>query len=492
MSDFARMNRRSFLQTAATTAGAATLGSALAACGATSPAGTSGSTVTLKYWDWFVTQAPWVDNEIKLFQQAHPGIKVKKTTQASNTFDNLYALAVKSGNQPDVSMIAQKPNLNIQVDQGWLLPVDKWANSSWRSKFPEGTFHEGSNIFKGKLYSAPLSGTAPWLQLYINNDVFKKAGLVNADGSVMVPKTWDDVTHAAETITKKSGGGTYGLGFGNSSFGLLVWWMHTFILAAGSPGGAYGMDLRTGKYTYATDRNYTDFLNLFKEWKTKGYFYPNSMSLTDEVARAYFERGKFGMTVGGVWNQPEWTQHKFTDYTLTTLIGPETTPKGYFPSMPGGTFVAISAKTKHPDEAWAWMNWIYSPEAGKRWVGMGQDLSVFQQNNDPALVTFKPFAQYVATSKLALAAPDVSVRNPQTSNVLVQGVKPDLGDVMAGYYTGQISNLQGALSDLQGRMQKAQDDAVKQAQSKGFKVSPNDYAFPDWDLTKPYITKPNA
>ncbi|GCE16883.1 twin-arginine translocation signal domain-containing protein [Dictyobacter kobayashii] len=55
MSDFARMNRRSFLQTAAATAGAATLGSALAACGGTS--GSSSSTVTLKYWDWFVTQA---------------------------------------------------------------------------------------------------------------------------------------------------------------------------------------------------------------------------------------------------------------------------------------------------------------------------------------------------------------------------------------------------------------------------------------------------
>ncbi|GCE16882.1 ABC transporter substrate-binding protein [Dictyobacter kobayashii] len=433
---------------------------------------------------------PWVDAEIALFQKANPSIKVKKTTQASGTFDNLYALAVKSGNQPDVSMIPQKPNLNIQVDQGWFLPVDKWANSAWRAKFPAGTFHEGSNEFKGKLYSAPFSGTAPWLQLYINNKVFKDAGLVNADGSVFVPKTWDDVTHAAETITKKSGGSTYGLGFGNSAFNLLFWWIHVFVLGAGSPGGAYGIDYRTGKYTFGTDRNYSDFLTLFKEWKTKGYFHPNSISLTDEVARAYFERGKFGMTVGGVWNQPEWTQHNFTDYTLTTLLSPDPTPKGYFPYTPGGTFVAISSKTKHPDESWAWFDWIYSPAAGKRWVALGEDLSIFQQNNDPALVKFKPFGQYVATSKLVLPAPDPTVRNPLTSNVQVQGVKPDFGDLAVGYYTGQISDLQSALTDLQGRMQKAQDDGIKQAQAKGIKVSDSDYVFADWDLTKPYITKP--
>ncbi|GLV56567.1 hypothetical protein KDH_34070 [Dictyobacter sp. S3.2.2.5] len=491
MSDFSRMNRRSFLQTAAATAGAATLGSALAACGS-SGSSSGGSTVTIKYWDWWVSQAPWVDNEIKLFQKAHPNITVKKTTQASNTFDNLYALAAKSGSQPDVSMIPQKPNFNIQVSNGWFMPIDKWANDAWKQKFPTGTFHEGNNMFNGKLYTAPFSGYAPWLQLYINNKVFKDAGLVNADGTIFVPKTWDDVTHAAEQVTKKSNGNAYGLGFGNSSFNLLFWWIELFVRGAGSPGGAYGMDNRVGKYTYGSDRNYADFLTLFKEWKTKGYFHPNSMSMTDEIARANFERGKFGMTVGGVWNQAEWSQHNFTDYTLTTLISPQATPKAYFTYTPGGTLFAMSSKTKHSDEAWAWMDWLYSPEAGKRWVSMGEDLSIFSQNDDPALVKFKPFAQYVATAKLTLPAPDVSVRNPQTANVQVQAVKPDLGDLSSGWYTGQVSDLQGSLNDLQARMQKAQDDAVKQAQQKGYKVNASDWTFPDWDPTKPYITKPGA
>ena len=305
----------------------------------------------------------------------------------------------------------------------------------------------------------------------------------------MLPKTWDDVTHFAERITNKSGGQIYGLGFGNSAFSLLEWWMTVFILGAGSPGGAYNMDARVGKFTFGTDRNYTDFLNLFKEWKTKGYFYPDSMSTSDELARAYFARGKFGMTVGGVWNQGGWTTLKFTDYSLTTLVSPTETLKGYFSVNPGGTYFAISSQTKHPDEAWAWFDWLYSVDAGKRWVQWGEDVSIFPQNNNPAQLKFKPFAQYVGLSKLALNGPDSSVRNPQTANVQVQAVTPSMGDVMAGYYTGQISDIQTSLSDLAARMQKAQDDGIKQAQQQGFKVSLNDYIFPDWNLTKPYITR---
>ncbi|GHO69882.1 sugar ABC transporter substrate-binding protein [Ktedonobacter sp. SOSP1-52] len=483
-----RFSRRNFVKTAAATAGAATLGSALAACGSS---GGSSSTITLNYWDYFVSQAPWIDNEIKLFEKAHSGIKIKKTIQLSSSYANLYALAVKSHNTPDVAMIPGQPNFNIQVSQGWFMPVDKWANAAWKAKFPEGTFHEGNNVFNGKLYSAPISGAAPWLQLYISNKVFRDAGLVNSDGSVKIPRTWDDVTHAAETIVKKSGGSTYGLGFGNSGGSMFQWLTHVFTLGAGAVGGGYTMDYRVGKYTYSTDRNYYEFISLFKEWKNKGYVYPNAVSISDEVSRAYFERAKYGMTIGGVWNQAEWTTHNFTDYSLTTLLCPTETPKGYFPTSPGGTLWAIPAQTKHPEEAWAWFDWLYSVDAGKRWTQQfNEDLSAFPQNNDSSKIKFKPFAQFVGLSKFALPAPDPSISNPQTAHVEVQTVKPNLDDVIAGYYTGQLQDLHAALSDIEGRMQKAQDDAVKVAQQKGFKVSPDDYKFTDWDPTKPYITKP--
>jgi ABC-type glycerol-3-phosphate transport system substrate-binding protein len=483
-----RITRRRFLRGTVAAAGAAALAGTVPGVSYAAP-GRKG-TVTINHWDWWVSQAPWVDNEIKLFQAAHPGITIKKTTNVTNEYANLFALAVKSGNEPDVFMIPQTPTLADQVARGWLLPIDKWATAAWRARFPRGVFHEGSNMFNGRLYTAPFSGPAPWLQLYVNHQVFRNAGLTNRAGSVKLPRTWDDVSRAAAAITKKSGGSTYGLGFGNNQNFILAWWLELFVRGAGSPGGAYSMDNRVGKWTFATDRNYMDFIDLLLEWKNKGYFYPNSMSISDETARAFFERGKFGMTVGGVWNQPEWTQHHFTDYSLITLPTPGATPRGYFYYTPGGTLWAISARTKHPAESWAWFDWLYSPAAGKRWVQMGEDLSIFPEDDNPRLITFRPFAQYVATRRYDLPMPDPSVRNPQTSHVIPAAIHPDINDVMAGIYTGQIKDIKGALAALAARYLKAQTDAVALARKQGYKVSLSDYVFPDWDITKPYYTKP--
>jgi ABC-type glycerol-3-phosphate transport system substrate-binding protein len=481
-----RMDRRTFLGAAAALGGATMLAPILAACGATGGGGVGATSIDS--WDWWVSQSPWLDNELKLFQQAHANIQVKRTVNATSSYDRLFTLAERSNSAPDVFMITTTTvPLNEQVARGWLHPLDHWATSSWRGRFPPYSFVEGNNMFGGKVYSAPFTKPSPWVQLYINNSVFKQAGLTNADGSVKVPKTWDDVTRSAEVITKKGNGNTYGLGFGNGSFPILPWWVEVFVRPAGSPGGATGPDLRTGKYTFGTDRNYLDFAHLLVSWNKKGYVFPSSLSISDEIARAYFERGKFGMTVGGVWDQAEWTQHGFTDYTLTTLVGPHEKRAGYFYSYPGGINLAISSHSKHPDQAWAWFDWFYSVDAGRRWVQeYHEDISVYPQNNDPHKINFRPFAEYVGMQDLAIPGPGASIRNPAEAFVVVNPVQPDFGTILTGLYTGQISDARTALLDLDGRMQNALDQGIKQAQQQGHHVSIDDWVFPDWDITRPY------
>lgn len=483
------ISRRTLLRGAAALAGAG----ALAGCSSDNDAEGSKAKTTITYWDWYASQAGWVDNEIKLFQQAHPDIMVKKTTQVSDKYADLVSLAYRSNNAPDILMVPKSPQLSQQVTNGWLMPVDKWATTSWQGRFPENSFVEGVDVFDSKVYTAPFAAPAPSLQLYIHNGVFKDAGLTNADGTVKLPKTWDDVSSAADAIASKSGGKVAPFGFGNSTNTTLAWWLDLFVRGAGSPGGAAvggidGMDYRVGQWTFGTDRNFLDVVNLLLEWKNKNWFYPNSMSISDEQARAFFERGRFGMTVGGVWNQPEWTQHKFTDYSLVTLPAPGGEPKALFYGPPGGKFVGVSSKTAHADEAWAWFDWLYSADAGKRWVEQGQGLSVYAKNNDPKGVTFAPFAQYVAMSGTAVVGPQPTVRNPKVSAVQLPAVKPDINDVLAGVYTGQIKDPHAALTELTDKMNQALGDAIKKAPG----VSPKDFAFADWDLTKPYTTKPGA
>ena len=480
-----RINRRTFIQGVTATALG---GSILAACG---PA--SSSNVTITHWDWFVSQAPWIDNEIKLFHAAHPNITIRKSTQAVDKYPDLFALAVKGKNEPDVFMIPAQPPIADQISKKWLRPIDDIVPSSFKSRFPEGSFREGNNIFGGKLYSAPFSGGAPWAQLYLDNQNFKMAGLTDADGNAKLPQKWDDIINFADTIQKKSNGSVTGLYLGTKEGNELSWALHMFSLATGAPGGAWGVDYRTGKYTYASDRVYQDVLEFFLELKKRNLVNPDSMTVGDELARVNFTQHKGGMIFGGTWNQSGWATAGYTDYAMTTLIPPSGTPKAYFYVNPGGTFLAVSSQTKHAQEAGLWIDWIYSKEAGKRWVEMGEDLSVFPENNSPSVVSKnKTFAQYVKESKLAIAGPDPSIRNPQTGQVKFPSVSPGINDIVTGVWTGQITDIHAALSDLQDRANAAQAQGLKDAQASGLKVSENDYIFSDWDPTQAYITKPQS
>ncbi|HTF12060.1 MAG TPA: hypothetical protein VK659_28200, partial [Asanoa sp.] len=171
---------------------------------------------------------------------------------------------------------------------------------------------------------------------------------------------------------------------------------------------------------------------------------------------------------------------------------PSETPQGYFYFGQGSSsrMFGISAKTANPDAAFAWLDWLYSKEAGQRWVKAGLGLSVYPENNDPSLVSFAPFAQYVATSATNLAGPDPKLRNPEVAKVKIDAVKPDVNDVLAGLYTGQLKDVAAALSGLDGRLNKAQDDGIAAAVKAGAKVSAADFVFADWDPMKPYVVKP--
>ncbi|MBD0737360.1 ABC transporter substrate-binding protein [Streptomyces sp. CBMA29] len=485
------LSRRGFL-TASAALGATALGGGLAACSSSSSKSTPAGTRTVTHWDWFVSQEPWVKNEIALFEKANPKIRIKRTVQVSDKYPDLINLAFRGGDAPDFFQIPSTPAFPDQVAQGWLEPLDSRATATWQGRFPEGSFFNGVDMIDNKVYSAPFGGAAPWLQLYLHNGLFKQAGITNPDGSVKIPRTWDDVTLAAEAITKKSGGKAHGIGFGNAQNATLTWWIELFVRGAGSPAGygTDGPDYRTGKWTFGSDRNYADFLTLLLEWKKKGYIYPSAMSIGDEQARAFFERGKFGITVGGVWNQPTWAEHHFSDYSLTTLPSPTATPKAYFYYPPGGRVFGVSKADTLSDEAWAWFDHLHSVEAGRRWVESGQGLSVFPEANDQAKITSQQFQEYVDTRKYALPWPVPAIRNPEVSKVVMDAVKPDLPDVTAGLYTGQLKDMGSALSALEDRRNKALADGVKAARAKGAKVGLEDYVFSDWDPTKPYINKP--
>ena len=164
------MSRRELLRAAAALGGSAAAVALVQACStgqSSQPAKTStgGPAVTINHWDYYVSQTPYIVNEIKLFEAANPGIKIKRTINASTTYDQLFSLAQRSGNLPDTFITALAIPLNDQAAKGWLQPLNKWATGTWQRQFPPFSFVEGINTFGGKIYTAPFGGHSPFLQL---------------------------------------------------------------------------------------------------------------------------------------------------------------------------------------------------------------------------------------------------------------------------------------------------------------------------------------
>jgi ABC-type glycerol-3-phosphate transport system substrate-binding protein len=491
--------------TAATSATTAASAATTAAGGTTAAASATTSAVRasgeITYWDWFVSQGPALDEEIKLFQAA-TGITVKKTTNQKDNYNNLFGLAVKGGNAPDVFQIPDQPSFQEIVSNGWLADLNRFADfDAFKARFPDPTqnFLEGTNTIAGKTYSAPRgkNDDGMWIQLWVNTKVFKDAGIVDASGNAKLPQTADDMLAAAQAIKEKSGGKTYGFAFPGKN-NVYHWFTYLAALSGvtSAEGGAEdGFDTKTGKYSMATNPVYRQAIDLVLKMRDSDYVLPDSATIDDEALRVLFAQNRFGMYLNGNWIVASFKKAApdFKDYAVTHVpyLGGVKEAKSFFYTGPGGQLFGINPKSKNINAAWEFFKWLHTPEATERWFKAGHGASIFPAANkpeyldDPALRTLLTLGP-----QFSRVGPRRTLRNPELSKVKVQKPKPDINQIIQGIYTGQLTDINGALRDYDAAQQKALEQAIADAKAAGAKVSIEDFIFADWDPTKNYVTKP--
>jgi hypothetical protein len=116
--------------------------------------------------------------------------------------------------------------------------------------------------------------------------------------------------------------------------------------------------------------------------------------------------------------------------------------------------------------------------------------SVFPQANKPEY--FPTDAdKYLNTQGPLMSrfGPQPTLRNPDVAKIQIPAVKPDEKEIVKGLYTGQLTSIEEALAGLDKARTAAFEQAIKDAQAAGAKVSAEDYLFADWDMTKDYVTK---
>ena len=456
--------------------------------------------VQIQYWDFWVTQGPAIDEVIATFEAQNPGIKVVKNTIGGGPYNESIDLAMQSDSGPDVFVIPNRDggfldyvNLNYAYNLSTFDDAD-----AFRTNFPDpaANFLEGSNLIGGQLYSAPFFGPPkPWLQLYINTNLYEQAGLVDEEGKAKLPVTWVDFIENSRIIKEETG--KAGLGFSMQQ----TWaadWLYRVCNYSGVPfdGFAGGMDYRTGEYTFVSNDCYREVLGDLVMMRDEGLIDGGTLSFTydDEGARALFAEDGFAHLFAGEWVIAGWeqTHPDFSGYTATHVPFPNDEPQSFFGAGLGGTWFMINAETDHPEASWEFFKFLHSPEAGAIWARNGNGLVLNTPEPFDEYATNDAFAYIFASSDLAKPMPEPVIRNPDLAQVQITLIGPSPGDIIVGVVSGQITDIDASLADLNERKTAALLTGIADAQAAGIDISLEDYIFPDWNPTEAYITVPGG
>ncbi|WP_235848396.1 extracellular solute-binding protein [Litchfieldia alkalitelluris] len=154
--------------------------------------------ITIEYWQYaYQSKVDLIDELIKEFEEANPGIKVKHTTFPYEQYNEKVATLVPAGRGPDV----------INLYYGW---IPKYVDSGYLQPLPEDGFSASeieSEFFP--LVDAVKLDDQYWaiptavrtLALFYNKDLFEKAGL-DPDSP---PTNWDELVDYAKKTTVRDG-----------------------------------------------------------------------------------------------------------------------------------------------------------------------------------------------------------------------------------------------------------------------------------------------
>jgi multiple sugar transport system substrate-binding protein len=446
----------------------------------------------IQYWDWLVTQEPATKAIIAAFEAANPDIKVVKTLTATTSYKETLNAAVQSGSAPDIYLIPGEI-FRDYANQGYLYDLATFPDvEEFKASFPnlENNFVEGSNIIGGKLYSAPFNGPdKPWLQLYVNTALYKEAGLVDADGNPTLPTSWADFVANSRTIKEKTG--KAGLGFSMQQSWAAGWALRVCNYS-GSPMDGFldAFDWKTGQYNYSTNPCYKQVLSDLVEMSKDGTIDDGTMSASydDEGARAKFAENGFAHLFAGEWVIPGFSQTHpdFSEFTATHLPFVNGEPQSYFGGSVGGIGYVINAESENAEAAWELFKFIHTPEAAQIWSENGQGLALQTPQPYDQYATNDAFKYIFSSTDLVRTYPEPAIRNPDAAKLQITLLGTSTDDLFVQILTGQVTDIDAALADLDKRKSEALDLAISDGAAAGLKVSRDDFVFPDWNPAESY------
>ena len=385
------------------------------------PAGAeAGGAVELVYW---TSQNPqeraWSDILVERWNAEHPDIQVTaQPLPAGQSSEEVLLASIVAGTTPDVCSNVWPGILSDFVRAGGVLALDAMPgfDSLMTARVPEalrGRFRSAD----GHVYQIPWK-TNPILMLY-NADLFEAAGVAEP------PRTYAQFLDAAARVTADTDGDGQTDRWMGSRDIRPIWWQRYFDVYPLYIAASGGQTLFDADGDLAIDRRALgEVYGFFQTLYARGDF-----PLSTLQGNA-FAQGRVATEFTGPWTAAWLVENaphiRFDFAPVPVPAGAPGTPATY------GDYknIAVFSTTAHPEAAWAFAQYLVSPEADRLLIEMTRQVPIRSGLlDDPALAGFfeaNPFMRRFAEQA------------PQTRGVDAVASLPEVLDAIAQSYERAI------------------------------------------------------
>jgi multiple sugar transport system substrate-binding protein len=327
--------------------------------------------------DVHITYALWDSNQEKgirkmadEFESKNTGIKIDFQVVGWADYWTMLEAAGTGGSLPDTFWMHSNEIYKYASNNMLMDLTDKInkSNEVKLSNYPEGLVKIYNQ--NNKQYAVPKDYDT--IGLWYNKTMFDKAGLSYPDETW----TWDKLYDAAKKLTTGDG----------KQYG--------FLAPLHNQEGYYNFVYQNGG-TIITDKKESGYDNAKTIEAMKYYtkFVSDGLSpkIFDDAARAQaMQNGLCAMGLFGSWNLSGFASNDYMAKNFNVAVLPSAND-GKRATIFNGLGNAISAKTKHPEEAWKWVQYLSSKEGQTKQAELGVAISAYNGTADAWVASNKTF-----------------------------------------------------------------------------------------------------
>jgi raffinose/stachyose/melibiose transport system substrate-binding protein len=316
--------------------------------------------VELRVWDQFTDpiESDNADAIYAAFTEQNPNVTITREVFSTEQMRDVVNTAISSGTGPDLIFYDAGPGYaGVLADAGLILPLDDYAAQyGWDERIAAPAVE--ATTIDGKFYGMPLQ--TDLIGMYYNKTLLDQEGLT-------VPETLDELVAFCGQAAEK--------GFIPVNFADAEGWpaFHQFSMTANQMVGPDGIRaLLNNEGSWDTPEIVTAIESFFVTLRDAGCFPEDPVAIAYDDGSPLFFNGEALLYPTGSWLIAE-MEAQMPDYEVGFVPFPEIEGgKGRVWISGVGSAWYISSTAQHPDEAAAFVDYLFSQEAAEKWIGVSR------------------------------------------------------------------------------------------------------------------------